>query len=472
VNWNEIQRILRETEDARRALEETRHIRETLDRVDSATLRAIREQQNFGVNSMVNEIIRQNLLRNEGRDHAISEYFKRRSAVDEFLETHSRVLRNQARINEIVNSVSDAHSVKELLLNLPQALPGLESALQPYRKLHESYITGIRGWENLGQQIIQQNLGYRRAEQAALAAVNWGTNVQEIVERITTLDAIQRRPDFAALMLEPAFAYGRFATATMSRLPQASEPEQNALEGSLILAEDQIVRITATQESMIETSEEEDEGDTQPSTRLSFDLFEEQQGELLSRKEEVPPEADFPTLVNLSPSAELFERCNRCFILIDYCNGASCDRGGGNIFNPATSWLLISAALAGKITRDRNSFKDFVLNFYNLLYESVSPRRRLLRDGLVTEAEYRVIEVLKDFRNKWLVHDATQGSAAGVGDDRRIITDHLSWLGTPRLPLESVEFELLQQRLFDEIEAFLALLVSRLSPPPPPGSES
>lgn len=461
MRWNELnemQRLVKDTEEARR----------TLAHLDPETLKNLTQPQGSSINQMIKEIARKQLTLPEGADHPVSDFFRGQSVVAEFLETQSRVLINQERINELVNSVADTHSVRELLLNLPKALPGIESALDPFRNLRESYITGLQGWENLGQHIIQENLGYPRAELAALAAANWSINVREIVERIATLGAVQNQPNIAALMLEPAFAYGRFATATIRQLQQASEPERNALEGSLFLAEEQIVRITATQATVSETSEKEEE-DTHPSAQISFDLFEAQQRELLARKAEVPPEADQPALVNLSPSAELFDRCYKCYVLIDYCNGASCARSGGNIFTPATSWLLIGLALAGKITRDRSSFKDFVLNFYNLLYESVSPRKRPLKDGLVTEAEYRVIEVLKDFRNKWLVHDATQGSAVSVGDDRRIITEHLAWLGAARMPLEQAEFELLQRRLLDEIEAFLALLVARLSPPPTGG---
>jgi hypothetical protein len=449
-----MQRLVKQAEEATH----------NLARIDPETLKNLTQPQGSSINQIINEIARKQLSRPRGAEHPVSDFFRNRTAVSEFLETHSRVHINQQRINEIVNSLVDTHSVRELLLNLPKAVPGIESALEPFRNLRESYITGLREWENLGQQIIQQNLGYDRAELAALAAANWGTNVREIVERITTLTTVQSRPHLAALMLEPALAYGRFATATISRLQQASEPERNALEGSLFLAEEQIVRVTAAQESIIEAPKEEEE-DTHSNPQASFDLFEAQQRELLSRKDEVPSEAEQPALINLSPSAELFERCYRCYALIDYCNRASCAKGAGNIFNPATSWLLISLALAGKITRDRESFRDFVVNFYNLLYESVSPRKRPIKDGLVTEGEFRVIEVLKDFRNKWLVHDATQGSDTAIGDDHRIITRHLAWLSITRVPLDVAEFERLQRRLLDEIEAYLALLVSRLSPP-------
>ena len=138
-----------------------------------------------------------------------------------------------------------------------------------------------------------------------------------------------------------------------------------------------------------------------------------------------------------------------------------------DIFNPSTSWLTISAALLGNVSRDQATFKEFVLNFYLLLYESVSPRKRLLQSGLVTEAENRVIEVLKDFRNKWLVHDSTQGMPATVEENRRVVAGHLSWLGAARPLLTPAEYAGLQRRILEEIEVFLALLSERLGPQKP-----
>lgn len=462
MRWDEIQRMLRDTEDARRAFDSTRHIRETFEHLDPGALRALEEQRKYGVSNMVNEIVRQQLLRG-GRDHAITEHFRNHSAVDEMLIRQSRVLENQARIHDLVNSATAGLSTRELLRDFGRTMPDVERALRYHHDLRESYSGALQHWDRL---LSRPGLSEFLEQQAALSAATWGTSVNEIVERIVAMDGLSGRPHLAARMLEPAFAYGRFATDTVTLLDRAgSEQETNALSGSLVLADEQLVKITAVQEAVVEAPEEKEEAEGESSTPVLYGHFEVQRQDLLSRRAEVPGEAAYPVLVTLSPSAELFERCHRCFVLIDYCNGAGRDRGVGNIFNPATSWLSISIGLAGRIARDRDGLRNFVLNFYNLLYESVTPRRRLLREGLVTEAEYRVIEALKDFRNKWLVHDATQGEDASVDEDRRIMAGHLEWLGFRRTPLTPDEFERLQWRLLDEVEAFLALLVDRLSPP-------
>jgi hypothetical protein len=101
LDRNEIERMLRDTKDARRVLENSRHAREAFDRLDSNTLRAFNVQQNYGVNSVVEEIIKRQRLRSHDHDHAISEYFKNRTLIGEMSINQSRLLENQLRINDL-----------------------------------------------------------------------------------------------------------------------------------------------------------------------------------------------------------------------------------------------------------------------------------------------------------------------------------------------------------------------------------
>ncbi len=463
MNWDEIDRMLRDTADARRVLENTRHAREVFDRLDSNTLRALNQQQSLGVGSMVEEIVKQQLLRRHEHEHAISEYFKNRSFIGEMSINQSKLLENQLRMKDLVNSATSGISAHDVLQNVSRTRPEIEIALQARRDLNETYVRSIQRWENLAGRLNQSGVSDLLAQQAAFSAVTWGTSINEIVERIVALNGLNPPSFVAARMLEPAFAYGRFASATVELLQQARTIEEtNALSGSLVLANHQIIKITAVQESFVDEVEREEDESASP---VFYNPFDTQQRELLFRRREVPSSADYPLLITLSPSAELFERCNRCFVLIEYCNAASRENGGDDIFNPATSWLTITSGLLGNITHDRQTFKEFALNFYNLLYESVSPRKYLLNQGLITEAENRVIDVLKNFRNKWLIHDSTQGGNVTIEENRKVVAADLRWLGLPRVPVTAAEYARLQTRLLEEIEAFLALLVDRLAPP-------
>jgi hypothetical protein len=463
LNRNEIERMLRDTQDARRVLENTRHAREAFDRLDSNTLRAFNAQQNYGVNSMVEEIIKRQLLRSHDHEHAIPEYFKNRSLIGEMSINQSRLLESQLRINDIVNSATSGISSHDVLQKISRTHPEIETALRAHRDLSETYVRSIQRWENLGERLNQPGVSDLLAQQAAFSAVTWGASINEVVERIVALNGLNASSHVASRLLEPAFAYGNFASATIELLQHAHTfEEKNALSGSLVLADQQIIKITAVQDTFVDEVEQDEDESTSPAF---YSLFDSQQRELLSRRAEVPSDAPYPLLITLSPSAELFEQCNRCFVLIEYCNAVNREHGGDDIFNPATSWLTITSGLLSNIARDRQSFKEFALNLYNLLYESVSPRKYLLIQGLVTEAENRVIEVLKNFRNKWLIHDSTQGSNATIEENRKVVAADLRWLGAPRWPLTADEYARLQSRLLQEVEAFLALLVYRLAPP-------
>ncbi|HUS09882.1 MAG TPA: hypothetical protein VMZ30_05390 [Pyrinomonadaceae bacterium] len=464
MNWNEIQRMLRDTEDARRVLENSRYAREAFDRLDSNTLRVLKEQQKYGVGSVVEEIVKRQLLRSHDHDHAISEYFKNRSLIGEMSINQSRLLESQLRINDIVNSASSGISSHDVLQKISRTHhPEIETALRAHRDLSETYVRSIQRWEKLGERLNQPGVSDLLAQQAAFSAVTWGASINEIVERIVALNGLNAPSYVAARMLEPAFAYGHFASATVELLQQARTIEEtNALSGSLVLADQQIIKITAVQDAFID---EVEQGEDEPASPVFYNRFDTQQRELLFRRREVPAGAAYPLLITLSPSAELFEQCSRCFILIEYCNAASREHGGDDIFNPATSWLTITSGLLGNIACDRQTFKEFVLNLYNLLYESVSPRKYLLNQGLVTEAENRVIDVLKNFRNKWLIHESTQGSNATIEENRKVVAADLRWLGAPRWPVTADEYARLQSRLLQEVEAFLALLFDRVARP-------
>ena len=465
MGWNEWKNMMRDAEAARHILKDTYGVSETFDEIDSATVKMVKEQQTYSVSISVNEIVRQHLARTEDRrDHAISDYFKEHAVVSKLFGSESRVFENRAKISELIDSVTAGSSAHELLLKFGKILPDVEHALRPYDSMRETYLRTLRQWNSLGQRLEQQSISAQLAEQAALSAATWGTSVNEIVKRLTVLENLKTHPSLAASMLGPAFAYGRFASETVTLLEAArTVQETSALSGSLVLADEQIIQITALQETLIEAPDEEEE-EKSPTT-VVYNLFNGQQRDLLSRKAEVPLGASYSVLTTFSPSAEVFERCRECLALMEYCNAASRTRTGRDIFNPATSWLMIIANLLGNVAHDRTSFMNFALNFYNLLYESVRPRKRLLQESLVTEPENRVIEVLKDFRNKWLVHDASQGTDQTIQEDRRIVADHFAWLGIPRMPVTREEYGQLQLRLLEEIEVFLALLVNRLAPP-------
>lgn len=463
MDRNEIERMLRDTADARRVMENTRHAREAFDRLDSNALRAFNAQQNYGVNSVVEEIIKRQLVRSNDHEHAISEYFKNRSLIGDMSINQSRLIENQLRINDIVNSATTGISSRDALQNISKTLPEIETTLRAHHDLNETYVRSIQRWENLGQRLNQLGVKELVAQQAAFSAVTWSASINEIVESIVALNGLNAPSYIAARMLEPAFAYGHFASATVELLQQARTIEEtNALSGSLVLADQQIIKITSIQDTFVDEVEQDQD---EPASPVFYNRFATQQRELLFRRREVPSGAAYPLLITLSPSAELFEQCNRCFVLIEYCNAASREHGGGDIFNPATSWLTITSGLLGNIARDRQTFKEFVLNLHNLLYESVSPRKYLLNQGLVKGDENRVIDVLKNFRNKWLIHDSTQGSNATIEENRKVVAADLSWLGVPRVPVTADEYAQLQSRLLQEVEAFLALLVDRLAPP-------
>jgi hypothetical protein len=261
--------------------------------------------------------------------------------------------------------------------------------------------------------------------------------------------------------------YTRFATGTLARIEQTTEePESNALSGSLLLAEEQVVESAAMLETTIIVPVEADS----IIVPIIYNSFMVQQQELLAHGS-VPKNAEPLQLVEISPAARLSALSRRCVSLVTHCNKANSLRGGSDIFKPTTKFVEACNDLPWIVAQDQHTLANFIEGLYFMLYEAAGARNlRFITEGLVEADDCEAIWAVKFLRNKWLSHDPDHG---GEGDARRTwrsLSEALAQLGVTHMPQTPADFMHIQRRVLEEVEKFLQLLVGKIDVAPPSGA--
>ena len=290
-----------------------------------------------------------------------------------------------------------------------------------------------------------------------------------MLREFSGLDAVRGRARELEQLLQPTFAYDRFASRTLAMLRDAeSESYAAALAGSIFLASEQNIRLNSLMQPFIERAygESFDLSAFAPKRRPVVNRFRVQRDELLEQ-DQVPEEADYETLAPLAPSADLFEQARRCFELIGTCEEASQTCNGKSVFKFTPALVLSFANLLGTVACSRATLTLVVENLYIVLYEAAGKDHlRYIENGYVTKDECEVIWRIKHLRNKWLSHDADHGSDSDIKKSWRTRKEALEWFGFNQMPNVKDDYALIHRLLLNKVEEFLKILLERIAAPP------
>ncbi len=198
--------------------------------------------------------------------------------------------------------------------------------------------------------------------------------------------------------------------------------------------------------------------------RAVINRYRLQREELISQEEGVPEDADYETLVELAPSAGLFDTARRCMELIGLCDEANQTCAGETIFKLTPMFILSFAGLLGTVAQNRVTLAQVVEALYIVLYEAAGKDKlRYLERNYLTREECEVVWKIKHLRNKWLSHDAEHGSDRDIRESRQLRLEALKWLGFERIPTQRNEYACLHGLLLEKVHEFLTLLLTRIA---------
>jgi hypothetical protein len=291
------------------------------------------------------------------------------------------------------------------------------------------------------------------------SALVWNTSISTAIQKLSSENLFFSHPLLAEQLMEPYRYWDNFLQTTIKDLSQVDVGRiSDALKGSLIIAQKQIVSSTSQLEAIIEEPEDEDEAYSE----ISLNVLELQRDELLASNA-VLANANYRTLVTLSPTAGLAKQARRILAHVVKCNNKAKLQGKEEIFKPTTRLLESYNNLPWIGVRDEESFGNFVDCLYFMLYESAGKDHlRFLTEGYLREGDCTIIWAIKHLRNKYLRHDPDHGKLSDIRKSWQDLSAKLELLGVSHLPASINDYQYLQQRLLHEVEQFLKRLLSNM----------
>jgi hypothetical protein len=240
------------------------------------------------------------------------------------------------------------------------------------------------------------------------------------------------------------------------------------LAGSLLLADTQAIRTTSLLTAFGAQPTHPSEIEPTPIIvvrRPVINRYRLQREELISQEETISEGADYETLVELAPSAELYDKARRCMELIGLCDEANLTCTGETIFKLTPMFILsFASGLLGTVAQNRVTLARVVEDLYIVLYEAAGKDKlRYLERNYLTREECEIVWKIKHLRNKWLSHDAEHGSDRDIRESRRLRLEALKWLGIERIPTQRNEYARLHGLLLEKVHQFLTLLLTRIA---------
>lgn len=286
---------------------------------------------------------------------------------------------------------------------------------------------------------------------------------------------IFKNEDFLRQVSNSLIGYDNFANETLNRLGfDIDNHISSALRGSLILANEQVLRSTSVVQSYIENSDITDNTDSNLFFNRAFpriNRYRVQKQELL-RRDDIEEDEDYEDLVIKTPSAISFDLIVNCLRIVGICNETAQTTNGSLIFTITNSVWSNSLKLLQVVPTNRENFAEIVDYLYFLLiegagkdvlrfitYEDKNQHSYFLR----TEPEVEIIWKIKHLRNKWLRHDIEHGKDKDIAKDYQIRRETLKWFGMQRVPQSREEFIFLYNNLMLKVEEFLKVLLDRVS---------
>jgi hypothetical protein len=468
MNWDDIERI-RRMQDLSRNIERAGGPDAYRRQIQDAQDAALRHSQGLDNPNNISQMI-------DAAERA------RTSNVSRLIETMETMRNTSTR--DLLERLNYKFRLPEELLNprlrIPQEVITSRKLLDDYGRSFQDQLRDLQQTFSPTRQILDQinTSGTRWLEVVSAAteraaspftaraiesSLAWRISTESIAERMRSLDLFNTHPRLTERLVQPSVVYTRFATGTLERIDQTTdEPERNALGGSLVLAEEQMVESASMLETTIVVPVEAD-SIIVPGIYNSFTV---QQGELLAHGA-VPANANPPQLVEISPSARLTSLSRRCVSLVTHCNKANSLRGGPDIFKPTTKFVEACNDLPWTVAQDQHTLANFVEGLYFMLYEAAGARTlRFITEGFVEADECEAIWTVKFLRNKWLSHDPDHGSEGDARRTWRNLSEALAQLGVTNMPQSPVDFMYVQRRVLEEVEKFLQLLTERINSAP------
>ena len=282
--------------------------------------------------------------------------------------------------------------------------------------------------------------------------------------------------DFLKQISKSLIGYDRFANETLNRFrfDMDNKHVSSALRGSLILANEQVLRSTSIVQSYVENSDITDNTDSNLFFNRAFpriNRYRVQKQELL-RRDDIKEDEDYENLVIKTPSAISFDLIVNCLRIVGMCNETAQTTSGSLIFTITNSVWSNSFKLLQVVPTNRENFAEIVDYLYFLLiegagkdvlrfitYEDKNQHSYFSR----TEPEVEIIWKIKHLRNKWLRHDIEHGKDKDIAKNYQIRGETLKWFGMQRVPQSREEFIFLYNNLMVKVEEFLKVLLDRVS---------
>lgn len=337
-------------------------------------------------------------------------------------------------------------------------------------------------WHDVRESVLGSAMLPRLDHLLDSSSLKWqwqlGTITSALDRAVTGWPGLTASAGFVETLAAPAFAYSMFSRRTVKRLRRASDEDTPALEGSLVLAGQQVTATTAVVAAFLDAAAVEDEvsadslprdamtgaGDREAnSTRddvrpeiderlldenaSSITLFRAQQTELVAAS--VGIDSGFEALLDVSPSARAAALAVQLVGTVLIVEEARQMAGADPIFTRTLELMRSVAVLPVHRVSSRDSLANAVDALYVLVYEASGTMNRVtsVLDSKLCEPVWQ----LKSLRNKWLRHDPEHGD---VKKSLAQLRAGLAYFGMNRKPHTSAEFAALYEAVLERMNEF------------------
>lgn len=287
---------------------------------------------------------------------------------------------------------------------------------------------------------------------------------ERLSQSITRLKLDTVIPSLAERILSPAIYYSAYTRRAIQRLVELKDANKQAvLERALDLAEAEF----SEQSEFIESILDHDITYEGPSSPIHYNLYEEQERELIGLEEgqlDAQAESQIPPLSQVN-SKEIFGLWQETGKLWITCNQQSQVNKGRDIFKLTNSVIEAFIDLPYLIVKNKETLVQFIAHLYRVIYEAAGDKNlRFLKEngGWFEREECEAIWILKNLRNKLLLHDPEHGSESDIQGNYAVLAKALKELALPGLPAKEVEFTALQKAVLSKLRDFLANLVEKM----------
>jgi general stress protein YciG len=355
-------------------------------------------------------------------------------------------------------NINRAFDVYAQLLN--HHLDALQENFSTCKNLQRNFDSSRQAWADVVRLLSEWN-SPRAYKNFIRASLIWDAAVNHLTLRMNESALTSTSPYLAEKLLEPCFAFSRFATRTIEELENAAgELQGNALSASLLIAEQQIKGSACLQDMAmnlpVERPIRNKETVFEKESKI-LDVFEGQQRELLSASY-ISIDVNYDQITALSPSASVAKQCSRCLYLIMQCNGGGKSERRKEPVKFTKDSLEAYVRLPWMVARDSASFAAFVTYFWTLCEWIGLDEEPYFTGDLPREDLYKPVWILKHLRDSFVHLGSALRSRKQPLTLGRDSKEALSLLGFSSLPDSPEGFTRLQQTLLNGIEPVLGSL--------------